>query len=510
MKTSKHSLSRYHITAMDAGALFPIGCREVLPGDTFQHAIQAMIRLQPMVAPTMHPIHAEIHHFYIPNRLVMDDWEDFITGGSDGNDNTVLPYIIQSNVGGGSSTYPNYYSAIANYLGVQEPDTGKPIRINALPIRAAQLVFNEYFRDQDLVPEVAISTADGTSGADTITNTQVQRVAWSKDYLTTARPFAAKGPSVQIPVEGTPSKVRIQHDASVSPQVDLSVFSTAASSYTKLGADTPFLRSAGTGSTEPFSLYADLSALGINPEDLRTGMAWYKWEEMRARYGSRYTEYLRAAFGVVSSDARLQRPEYLGGGSQTIQMSEVLQTSNPGTPTDPEDATGALKGHGIGSVKSNAYRRFFEEHGYVISFMTIRPINIYRDGMDTHWLKTSKFDYYQREFEALGSQGIKKGEVYSQGVHSTDQETWGYQDRYYDYRRSRSYVSGTMRNTLSPWTEARMFTSYPALNSDFVVCTPSDRIFAAPIDQNYMVMIYDKCVARRPVAKIGMSSNFRS
>lgn len=494
MKTSKHSLSRYNITALESGKVYAVGCREVVPGDSFQHAIQAMIRLQPMTAPTMHPIHATIEHFFVPTRLLWENWEDFITGGPDGNDASVMPQVQLVN------PLSNWSNCLYDYLGVQDPGPTKTLTVSALPARAYAKIFNEYYRDQDLVSELPISYADGI---DSTTPVGVQNIAWRKDHFTTARPFAAKGPSVQIPVSNTAS-VRTNATSGSSLSIkpgSTSVFNTMDTS----GATLTKTSAVVTGTNR---LYVDASEFGIDPEDLRTGMAWHKWQELRARYGSRYTEYLRVAFGVISPDQRLQRPEYLGGGSQTIQMSEVLQTSNPGTPTDPEDATGALKGHGIGTVRSNAYRRFFQEHGYVISMMHIRPVNIYRDGMDTHFLKTSKFDYYQREFEALGSQGIRNGEVFATGTN--DQDTWGYQDRYYDYRRCRSYVSGSMRNTFNFWHEARQFSSLPALNANFVTCVPSDRIFAAPVDQNYMVMIYDKCVARRPVAKIGMSSNFRA
>ena len=505
MKTSKHSLSRYNITSLDAGKLYPVGIREVLPGDTFQHAIQAMVRMQPMVAPTMHPVHINIEHYFVPYRLVNDGWEAFITTAQGAS--PAFPVMNLSQLGHAGSAITNWRDCIYNYMGVQQPDVGQTFNLNAMPARAFNLIYNEYFRDQDLVSELSNIT---TGGTDNTSNIAVPRVAWRKDHLTTARPFAAKGPSVQIPIQSTGNDV-----VTTSQHIRMKTYAdpTSRDVASGTGSTTMGLSSySSSNSSVAFGnqtgLKLDLTALGIDPEDLRTGMAWYKWQEMRARYGSRYTEYMRAAFGVISPDQRLQRPEYLGGGSQTIQMSEVLQTSNPGEVTDPEDATGSLKGHGIGSVRTNAYRRFFQEHGYVISVMYIRPVSIYAQGVDTHFLKRSPFDYYQREFEATGSQAIKNGEVYMTGTD--DQEGWGFQDRYYDYRRCKSYVSGDMRNIFNYWHEARIFTGRPSLNASFVTCNPSDRIFAAPVDQNYMVMIYDKCVARRAVAKIGMSSNFRA
>ena len=237
----------------------------------------------------------------------------------------------------------------------------------------------------------------------------------------------------------------------------------------------------------------------VDMNDLRMAMALQRYEEARARYGSRYTEYL-AYLGVKSSDARLQRPEYLGGGKQTIQFSEVIQTSEG---TDP---LGTLGGHGLGLAKSNRYRRYFEEHGYVISFMVIRPITIYADGIPRTFNRRTKEDFWQMELQHVGQQAVLNKEVYRE--HVTPDGTFGYQDRYDEYRRTENTIAAEMRTLLDSWNMARMFASAPALNSSFVTCVPTDRTFASSDTDEFIVMAHHSIQARRNVAKTGTSFIF--
>jgi len=499
MRTHKRSLTHFNITSMDAGVLYPIGFQEVIPGDTFQAASSALVRLQPMNAPTMHPIHARIMHFFIPNRLLMEEktWESFIT---DLNSEVVLPTVLPSTDAEGLT--------IENYLGASAA-VSNTNPISALPRRAYNLVWNEYFRDQDLQEPAALSLAQGP---DTTSNGLLLRAAWKKDQLTTARPFAAKGPAAIIPVMSTgnseTNKLPVKHGAATN--ANISIYSDSQAAYKHPSTSGAYLNnSTGSTGSATDAMYADptayLELLGILPNDIRIGLATQKWEEISARYGSRYTEYLRARFGVLAQDSRLQRPEYLAGGETTIQMSEVLQTSNPGDVTDLDDAVAALKGHGIGSVKSNAFRRFFPEHGIMMSFMVIRPIPIYVDAPSRFFFKRTPFDFYTKEFAHIGSASINKGEVRLDATPAT--ESWAFQDQYYDYRSRKNYVSGKMRNTFNYWSEFRQFASTPVLNAQFIECTPSDRIFAAPVDQNYVVMVHNKCVVRGQVAPVGSTSN---
>jgi len=252
----------------------------------------------------------------------------------------------------------------------------------------------------------------------------------------------------------------------------------------------------GAGTWRP-QIFADLSsASAITINVLREALALQRYQEARARYGSRYSEYL-AYLGVNSSDARLQRPEYLGGGQETIQFSEVLQTA------EGDEPVGTLRGHGISSMRSNRYRRFFEEHGFVISVLIARPRAIYASGLQKHWIRAIKEDYWQRELEHIGQAEILNREVYS--AHSSPTGVFGYQDRYDEYRRHWSSIAGEFRTTLNYWHFARVFSSNPALNADFVKCVPVETPFAVPSEDVLQIHARHSIQARRLVTKVGTS-----
>lgn len=488
MKRNKHSLSHYTLSSFSQGELIPIGLYEVLPGDTVQQATSALLRASPLVAPVMHPVHARIHHWFVPNRLIWEDWEAFITGGPDGMDASTLPMKTITNPAVGS---------LADYLGV--PTGTYTAEVSALPFRAYALIFNEWYRDQDLVTEL---TVDLTSGPDTTTNTTLQSVAWEKDYFTSARPWEQKGPAVTIGL-GSSAPVTIPRATQIY---------NAASGGTLMSN---FQEGAGgTLSGSNISLpggtvqawlnipngTADLtSATAVSINDLREAFALQRYEEARARYGSRYTEYLRY-LGVRSSDARLQRPEYLGGGKQTIQFSEVLQTAEGTNPV------GMLRGHGVGAMRSNRYRRFFEEHGWVITLMSVKPRTMYMQQTPRHWLRNTKEDFWQKELEHIGQQEIQNREVYA--PHGNPTQVFGYQDRYDEYRRMESRVSGEFRDTLKYWHMARDFSSAPALNGTFVTANPTNRVYASTTTDQIYCMAMHSIQARRMVAKVGTSYIF--
>ena len=242
---------------------------------------------------------------------------------------------------------------------------------------------------------------------------------------------------------------------------------------------------------------SDAGTIDIN--QLREAFALQRFEEHRALYGSRYVEYLRY-LGVKSSDARLQRPEYLGGSRQTIQFSEVLQTAPGG-----EDPVGALKGHGIGAMRTNRYRRFFEEHGYVLTIMMVRPISVYMQGLSRMWNRRVKEDYYQRELQHIGQQEVLTKELYAgngQGP-TADDVVFGYQNRYDEYRWHESYVSGEFRDILNSWHMARDFANEPTLNADFINAVPTTRIFAAQQNDTLYCMANHSIQARRLMSKYG-------
>lgn len=490
MQRSKFSLSNTKLLSCDMGELVPCGLTEVLPGDSMQQATTCMVRFSPLLSPVMHPTHVQLAHWFVPHRLVWEDWEDFITGGADGADASVFPTITVDN---------NDFAvgSLADYLGVPPLVA---LECSALPFRGYSLIWNEWYRDQDLQ---SLLTVDIGSGPDTTTNTVLQYAAWEKDYFTSARPWEQKGPAITIPLGTTAPITGLGVIQSAGGAANRDVWETDASASSirptwvgnevAINAEALAVPSA-SNTPQVFANLAGASAITINL--LREAFALQRFEEARARFGSRYVEYLRY-LGVRSSDARLQRPEFLGGGRYPIQFSEVVQTAEG---TDP---VGELRGHGIGVARSNRYRRFFEEHGYVFTFMVVKPRTIYGNGLFRTWNRRTKEDFFQKELQHIGQQEILNKEVYA--AHATPTGTFGYQDRYDEYRRAESSVSGEFRTTLDFWHFARLFTSDPALNETFIKCVPTEEPFAVPSSDVLYVMAKHSIQARRLVASSGNS-----
>ncbi|WNK13479.1 MAG: major capsid protein [Microvirus sp.] len=508
-RRSKFSLSHHKLFTCDMGELIPCALTEVLPGDTFQHSTSALVRVSPLLAPVMHPVDVRIHHFFVPHRLVWEDWEKFITGGPDGMDASVFPTITMTY--SGDTTGSGILGQLGDYLGVPTGQDG--LEVSALPFRAYSMIFNEFYRDQDLIDPLVI---DKTSGADTTTNVALQNIAWEKDYFTSARPWTQKGPEVVIPLQGSAPVLGIGKLNPNWPSNNVPVYESdntgsvyaSAAQMSASGNDTEFYVERGdlNGVNYFPGIRADLSNVtAANINDLRLAFALQRYEEARARYGSRYTEYL-AYLGVRSSDARLQRPEYLGGGKQTIQFSEVLQNA-PTTDGDDSVGVGNIRGHGLGALRSNRYRRFFEEHGYVISLFSVRPRTMYVQGLSRTWNRRTKEDFWQKELEHIGQQEVLNKELYAQ--HANPTGVFGYQDRYDEYRRAESWVSGEFRDTeLDFWHMARLFAADPALNASFVRANPTKRINAIQTEDALWVMTNHSIQARRQLSKTGRSFIF--
>ena len=503
MKRSKFNLSHTQLTTARMGQLIPIGVLEVLPGDTIQHASQALIRCAPLATPPMHPVRIDVRHFYVPNRLLWENWEDFITGGPDGMNNSPFPTIK-----GGMASLQ---TSLADHLGIV-PGLGLDDTVSALPFRAYALIWNEYYRDQDLQDPLDISLADGD---DVTTNQELQNVCWEKDYFTTCRPWEQKGPNVTLPI-GSTAPVVIQKmnnlDRGGGP-IDLSLID--GEHNPAFGLAPGMQAGANPGAWQVGDLVellgtanlASASAASVN--DLRLALALQRYQEARARFGSRYTEYLRY-LGVRPSDARLQRPEYLGGARANLQFSEVLSSDvDPASTPDPR-LPGLFGGHGIGANRSNRYRKFFEEHGFVMSFLSVIPQTMYPQGLFRHWNRRTKEDFFQKELQHIGQQEVLNKEV--NGRHVAPDGTFGFQDRYDEYRRSESQVHGYFRSGdyLQDWHFARNLPNDVALNEDFVRSDPSDLPFQVrEISEQPAATLYcairHQIIARRILASKGSS-----
>ena len=498
MRRSKFSLSHYVLGTCKMGYMLPIGLTEVLPGDSFQHATSVFMRLAPMLAPVMHPVQVKIHHWFVPHRLVWDEFEDFITGGPDGLNVSEFP-IVKAPSGGFA------VGSLADHLGL--PPEIPDLEVSALPFRAYALIYNEWYRDQDLENVLAISM---DSGLDTTTSQVLMRGDWERDYFTTARPWPRKGMAVTVPVNSTSETVY-----PVTP-----IGGTGASSPTfnrgtnpgnvndplacnngqrqvvqgDVPAENPIEQLYWNSPNLEVRAGSVSGAVGqVDINQLREAFALQRFMEARSMYGSRYVELLRT-LGIKASDARLQRPEYLGGGKQTIQFSEVLQTA------EGSDPVGTLRGHGIAAMRSNRYRRFFEEHGYVISILMIRPKSIYMKGVPRTWLRRVKEDFWTKELQHIGQQEVLTQELYGAAEPGT---IFGYQNRYDDYRQHLSYVAGEFRDQLDYWHLARNFANEPVLNADFISSAPSERIFAAQQNDQIYYMANHNIQARRLMAKFG-------
>lgn len=475
MKRNKFSLSHYKLMTCNMGELLPLTWYEALPGDTIQQRSNMLIRLSPLLAPIMHPVRVRVHHWFVPYRLIWDDFEDFITGGELGTDTTTPPTFAGGTITEGS---------LEDYMNVP---IGTVPAYSALPFRAYNLIYNEHYRDQQLVTAIAMSTGNGT---DATTVKTIQKVSWEKDYFTTARPYEQLGTEVSIPLAGQADLTTDNTNGGA-----IGIYSTTAAADAGMntlgGSNDPVKLDTGSS---PNVAYVDLStATGMSVNELRLYLALQRYKENRNEFGSRYTEYLRF-LGIRSSDARLQNPEYLGGGRQLLNFSEVLSTADSGT-----DVVGTLRGHGISALRTNRYRRFFEEHGIVMTLMSVVPKAIYSDGLHRSFSKTTKEDYYQKELAHVGDQAIKDGEVYAAAADPTT--IFGYQSRYDEYRHHPSQIAGEFQSSLNHWHYARILGSEPSLNQSFIECSPTKRQYADNSSDVLYVMANHSVQARRMIPR---------
>lgn len=445
----------------DMGQLIPILADEMVPGDVFSFGNDIVVRFQPLVAPILHEINAYVHYFFIPYRLLWDDWEDFISGGVDGDFADPIP-----------RWYPNNFSkySLWDYLGFPTVDV-----IGASPLdfpkRAYNLVYNEYYRDENLVPELDITL-----------NEDIKNRAWEKDYFTAALPWQQRGTAPALPISGVTSAT--WGPALISGANTLMY--DAATNRPKSSADKSFLEA----NTVDF---ADAATFDV--ADLRLAFQIQKWLERNARAGARYTEFLRSHFGVAPRDDRLNRPEYIGGSKSPVIVSEVLQTSS----TDGTSPQGNLAGHGLVADGTFVGKYHAQEYGMILGILSIMPRSAYSQGIDRQWLRESKYDFYFPEFANLSEQAIFRCEIYADDGQDDNKKIFGYQGRYDEMRVKRNMVCADMRDTFNYWHLGREFSAAPELNATFITCIPSKRIFAVPTEPGLIVNFRNNIKAIRPL-----------
>lgn len=526
-------LSYDHKFTTDMGILYPVQVDEVVAGDVWKMSNEVVTRMMPMIAPVIHDISINTHTFFIPYRLLQDDWDKFISGGSKGT------YV------GKVPKYPltmddNQVGTIWEALGhpVGDPVDGYiKKKLDELAVdpaydrnvpddyarRAYNFVYDEYYRDQNL--QLPIND-DGTGEssqppkvwASDLNSKMLKRRNWKKDYKRAALPFRQRGTAPSLPIAGTTSAV---FEGPVAGLND--VLATRVQFDRALGGGTFGAQAANVETwASAFKNWHNTNSVDLSVAstfdiaDLRVAFQLQKFLERNARTGVRYTEFLKAHFGVSPSDERLNRPEYIGGTKQWLIVSEVLQTSE----TSSESPQGTMAGHGITATSGfiGTYRVL--EPGIIMTLLSIMPEPVYEDGINRQWLRNEKEDFYFREFANLSEQAIYNCEIMPTGIESVDMDIWGYIPRYDEMRVKQSKVTGLMRVKLPPgeqslafWHLGQSFVegSVPPLNSSFIECNPDKRIFAVPSEPGFLVNYASRIVGIRPmplIAEPGLIDHF--
>ncbi|QCS37353.1 major capsid protein [Tortoise microvirus 91] len=485
-KSNYFDLSHDVKLSMNMGELVPILAMETVPGDKFNISAEALTRFAPMVAPPMHRMDATIHYFFVPNRLLWSDWENWIMN----KPGAFTPPWFHSMDG--------QYTPLMDYMGIPDP-TGMPSieTISALPFAAYQMIYNEYYRDQNLIEEVPYQLGNGQA-LNVTALTTLRRRAWEHDYFTSALPFPQKGAAVEIPMGDVTLKENWD-DEGLIPRFTNEDGFTGDGAVTSNSATQDITIPSEPGKQAAYDPNGSLSVQSTSINELRRAFRLQEWLERNARAGTRYVEGILAHFGIRSSDARLQRPEYITGVKAPVTISEVLNTS--GSDDLPQ---GNMAGHGIAVVngKKGYYR--CEEHGMIIGIMSVMPKTAYQQGIPKMFLKTTDpFEYYWPSFANIGEQPVLRKEIFA--YTDTSDSTFGYVPRYADYKYMPSRVAGDFRTTLDYWHLGRKFATPPSLNKTFIECNPSHRIFAVedPAFQKLYCHVYNKIGAVRPMPKFG-------
>lgn len=521
----------------DWANLYPVLCMECVPGDTIKVNTELLIRTSPLTAPVMHRVNVKVHYFFVPNRLLWKEWEDFITGCDQQKSyaqspdsyfvNPVPPYaVLACDTNGITSSNALEDGTLADFLGfpthrkdAEWSTSGNNIKVPLLPFAAYQKIYDDWYRNQNVEAPHFYAPLESGQEVNWISLLTMRQKMWEKDYFTSALPFAQRGDPVDIP--WTASGLRLTNDSTkptfirnTDPDTDITASNNVVGVQTR-GTDS---YKAGHGSVDSSGALNVVDSVNVDVtghttvvtdgvvsgtiNDLRIATRLQRWLEKNARVGGRYIEQLLAHFGIHSSDARLQRAEYLGGWTNPIVVSDVEQTSQTtfGEGASPQ-ANLAGKGTSYGSSKP--IKCFCEEHGFLFAIMSILPRTSYQDQLSKMWQRDTRYDYYFPEFAHLGEQEVNKAEVFFDVTDPDKQSTdrFGFQERFCEYKYIPSSVHGDMKGNLSFWHLGRQFTSQPALNYTFVKSNPRDGIFAVESGDHFYVNLINHVSALRPMPK---------
>lgn len=552
MKRTKFDRSHVYKTTFDSGKLIPVFVDEVLPGDTTRMSVNYFARLATPIKPIMDNIYLDWFFFFVPNRLVWEHWQNFCFEQEDPDDTTdfVIPTIYSH-----TSTENLLIGSLWDYFGLPINTTHDISGISALPFRAVYLIWNEWFRDENLQKSVKIQKGDANevldfsrisdqpswlfSGGGLIAGHACPPRGKRHDYFTSALPWTQKGPGVSIGLAGSASIVDpspgtgfLLHSTANQLAAVSAYGGDASSSGGKRKASGSGSISFNRGSDSNWSSvggfagnssdnitmsaqaastylgndsYVDLDTSSIfTINSLRTAFQMQKFYERLARGGSRYTEVLRSFFGVVSPDARLQRPEFLGSFTKMVNVNPIAQTS----ATDNTSPQGNLSAYGVTAAKFHGFTKSFVEHGYIIGFVSARADLTYQQGINKMWLRSTVYDFYWPTFAHLGEQAIELREIYAQGTEADD-TVFGYQERYAEYRYKPSQITGKFRSSvvggsLDKWHLSQFFNNAPTLNEEFIVENPPiKRIIAVPSEPEFLLDIGFRYTTVRPMPMFG-------
>ena len=507
---SAFKIQTTHKSTFDAGYLVPVYVDEVLPGDSFKLKMTAFCRMATPIFPVMDNLHLDSFFFFVPNRLVWSNWKKFM--GEQANPADSISYSVPQIV---SKASGYDVGSLFDYFGLPtagQVGGGNTVSHSALFLRAYNLIWNEWFRDENLQNSVTINLGDGP---DLYTDYSLLRRGKRHDYFTSALPWPQKGSTaVSLPLGTSAPVVRNDDTSASAPQ-----FKNASNAGLKLrtvnGTNQTIFNSAAVGGNDLWwdtttGLKADLStATAATINQIRQAFQIQKLLERDARGGTRYTEIVRSHFGVISPDARLQRPEYLGGGSSAITINPVAQTSGTsasGTTTP----MGTLAAIGTGLAANHGFTQSFTEHGMIIGLVSVRADLTYQQGLRKMWSRSTRYDFYFPAFAHLGEQAILNKEIYCDGS-ANDANVFGYIPRWDDMRYHPARVSGlfksTSAGTIDAWHLAQKFTALPTLNATFIQDTPPvSRIVAVGAGANGQQFLFDSFFDIRAVRPLPMHS----